>query len=54
MKIINQLNKKNMETKEKKEIKDKALDALSLLNQRGKGHKDKAIELIWQIYLSID
>jgi len=51
MKIINQLNKKIME---KKEIKDKALSALSLLNQRGKGNKDKAIELIWQIYLSID
>ncbi len=39
---------------EKREMKNKALDALSLLNQRGKGHKDKAIELIWQIYLSID
>ena len=50
MKIINQLNKKIME---KKEIKDKALDALFLLNTRGKGNKDKAIELINQIYINL-
>jgi len=50
LKIINQLNKKIME---KKEIKDKALDALFLLNTRGKGNKDKAIELINQIYINL-
>ena len=37
----------------KKEIQDKALDALYLLNTRRKGNKDRAIELINQIYINL-
>jgi len=37
----------------KEEMKDKTLDALYLLNQRGKGNKERAIELINQIYINL-
>ena len=38
---------------EKEEIKDKVLNALWLLNQRGKGNKDKAKEELWKVFTSV-
>lgn len=38
---------------EKKEIKDKVLEALWLLNQKGKGNKDKARELLHKVFINL-
>ena len=38
---------------EKQEIKDKLLNALSLLHQRGKGNKEKAKDELWNVYLKL-
>jgi hypothetical protein len=38
---------------EKKEMKDKVLNALWLLNQRGKGNKDKAREELWKVFINL-
>lgn len=38
---------------EKQEIKDKVLNAICLLNQRGKGNKDKAKEELWKVFTSL-
>jgi hypothetical protein len=38
---------------EKKEMKDKVLNALWLLNQRGKGNKDKAREELWKVFVNL-
>jgi len=39
---------------EKEQIKDKILNAIWLLNQRGKGNKDKAKDELWNVYINID
>jgi hypothetical protein len=38
---------------EKEEMKDKLLEALWLLNQRGKGNKDKAKEELWKVFVNL-
>ncbi len=38
---------------EKEQIKDKILSALWLLNQRGKGNKDKAKEELWEVFIKL-
>ena len=38
---------------EKEEIKDKVLDALWLLNQRGKGNKDRVRDLLHEIFIKL-
>ena len=38
---------------EKEEIKDKVLEALWLLNQRGKGNKEKAKEELWKVFVNL-
>ena len=38
---------------EKEQIKDKVLEALWLLNQRGKGNKEKAKEELWKVFVNL-
>ena len=37
----------------KQEMKDKALDALYLLNQNGKGNKEKARQLLHELFINL-
>ena len=38
---------------EKEEIKNKVLDALWLLNQKAKGNKDRAKDLLHQLFVNL-
>ena len=38
---------------EKEEIKDKVLNALWLLNQRAKGNKDRAKDLLHEVFIKL-
>jgi hypothetical protein len=38
---------------EKKEVKDKVLEAIWLLDQRGKGNKGKARNLLYKVFINL-